>query len=160
VILEAYEHRSGLERIAAELAAKRALTADIPPIVNAASSSLACAQSASADEFRRWDQEFHSLIAKSSANGLLQSAIADSLVLTSVLRVRDIPAASGDSVRFGQAHLAIAEAVAQGDYRIAGDQMQGHIEHVMSMVVTAARQFERAGSGKNGIRTGVTQPAE
>jgi len=137
-IKEAYEHRSGLERIAAELAAKRVESASVPAIRDAARSSLACAQSARAADFRRWDKEFHSLVARSSANGLLEAAIADSLVLTSVLRVRDIPAASGDSVRCGQAHVTIAQAIATGDHRLAADEMQHHIEHVMSMVVTAA----------------------
>ncbi len=136
-IKEAYEHRSGLERNAAELAARRVEPGNVPAIRDAASSSLTCAQSARADDFRRWDREFHSLIARSSGNGLLEAAIADSLVLTSVLRVRDIPSASGDSVRCGQAHVTIAQAIANGDHRVAADEMQHHIEHVMSMVVTA-----------------------
>jgi DNA-binding GntR family transcriptional regulator len=138
VIKEAYEHRSGLERIAAELAAKRVKPVNVAAIRDAASASLTCAQSDRADDFRRWDKEFHSLIARSSANGLLEAAIADSLVLTSVLRVRDIPTASGDSLRCGQAHVTIAQAIANGDHRVAADEMQHHIEHVMSMVLTAA----------------------
>lgn len=144
VIRAAYEHRIGLERVAAELAARRADPSMSTTIRDAASSSLYCAKAAKADDFRHWDREFHSQIAAACANSMLRSSIADSLVLTSALRVRDIPAASSGSVRCGQAHVAIAEAITNHDHHTAANEMQEHIEHVMSMMLSVSQELEQA----------------
>lgn len=136
-VQDAYEFRASLERMSAELAAERALEAALVEIAAAARSSLDCAGSGDRDGFRRWDGAFHRLVAGSCHNGKLASAIEDSLVLTSALRVRDVPV-SGDSVTCGQEHVRIGEAIADRDGRAAADAMQGHVEHVMSMVLAAA----------------------
>jgi DNA-binding GntR family transcriptional regulator len=76
------------------------------------------------------------VVAGSCGNAKLASAIEDSLVLTSALRVRDVPV-SGDSVTCGHEHVRVAEAISDRDGRAAADAMQGHVEHVMSMVLAA-----------------------
>lgn len=136
-VQDAYEFRAGLERMSAELAAERAHEVAWEEIAVAARSSLDCASSGDRDGFRRWDGTFHRLVAGSCGNGKLASAIEDSLVLTSALRVRDVPV-SGDSVTCGHEHVKVAEAIADRDGRAAADAMQGHVEHVMSMVLAAA----------------------
>lgn len=133
----AYEYRIGLERISAELAASRVDESAAGAIRAAADSSLSCARAADRDGFRNWDSEFHSLVARASGNALLASAIPDSLVLTSVLRVRDF-LVSSDSVDCGHEHLNIADAIGGGDGLSAAAGMQRHIEHVMSMVLSAS----------------------
>lgn len=136
-VQNAYEFRAALERMSAELAAQRSLETTRDEILFAASSSLDCARSGDRSGFRRWDESFHRLVAHSSQNAQLASSIEDCLVLTSVLRVRDIPV-SGDSVVCGQEHVRVAEAVAARDARCAADGMQEHVQHVMSMVLAAS----------------------
>ncbi len=135
-VQEAYELRAGLERMSAQLAATRAGGAAPGEALVAAGSSLECASAGDREGFSRWDGVFHRLVAGACGNGQLTSAIEDSLVLTSVLRVRDVPI-SGDSIACAQEHVLVAEAIQRRDGRAAADVMQAHIEHVMSMVLTA-----------------------
>ena len=144
-VQDAYEFRASLERMSAGLAAARAHEAHSKEIAMAAKSSLDCASSSDRDGFRRWDGTFHRLVAGACGNVILASAIEDSLVLTSTLRVRDIPV-SGDSVTCGQEHVRVSEAIADRDERAAADVMQLHVEHVMSMVLAASSDLTERGT--------------
>lgn len=134
---EAYEHRVALERMAAQLAAGRAGDDAAAAIRKAAAASLDAARAGNRDGFRTADTEFHTLVAAASSNSRLAEAINESLVLIGVIRTRDVPDL-GESVKCGEAHLAIADAIAAGDGRTAAEGMQHHIEHVMGLVIAAA----------------------
>jgi len=145
-VREAYELRAGLERMSAELAASRARPTAKEEVVLAARSSLDCASASDREGFGRWDGTFHRLVAGACGNAQLTTAIEDSLVLTSALRVRDVPV-SGDSIACGRDHVTVAEAIVEGDRRAAADVMQRHVEHVMSIVLEALSEKRGTAAG-------------
>jgi DNA-binding GntR family transcriptional regulator len=135
-IRDAYESRAGMERTAAEYAAHRATTEEHERILLLARCSLEHAQAQDGPSFRKFDHEFHEAIACSARNAVLERAVKDSLVLTSALRERDVPA-SGDSVTCAQEHIRVAQAIRIGDAETAGREVAGHIRHVMAIVLAA-----------------------
>jgi DNA-binding GntR family transcriptional regulator len=135
-IRDAYEYRAGIERTAAQYAANRATTEEHERILLLARTSLEYAQAQDGERFRQYDHEFHEAIAASARNAVLERAVKDSLVLTSALRERDVPA-SGDSVTCAQEHIRIAQAVRVGDAETAAREVADHIHHVMAIVVAA-----------------------
>jgi DNA-binding GntR family transcriptional regulator len=136
-IRNAYELRAGLERISARYAASRSSESDQARISGFAAASLSCATAKDYSGFRDADKKFHQLVARSSGNGLLASAIDDSLLITSALRMRDVPD-TGHPVRCATQHVRVAEAIRAGDTEAAAGQMAEHIKHVMSQVLNAS----------------------
>ncbi|MER5915476.1 GntR family transcriptional regulator [Streptomyces sp. NPDC001982] len=134
-IRDAYEFRAGIERTAAQYAAHRATTEEHERILLLAHSSLKYADAQDGAGFRQFDLEFHKTIANCARNVILQQAVKDSLVLTSVLRQRDVPA-SGDSVTCAQEHIRVAQAIRAGDAETAAREAADHIHHVMAIVLT------------------------
>jgi DNA-binding GntR family transcriptional regulator len=135
-IRDAYESRAGIERTAAHYAAHRATTEEHERILLLARTSLEHAQAKDGARFRQFDHEFHEAIACSTRNAVLEQAVKDSLVLTSALRERDVPA-SGDSVTCAQEHVRVAAAIRVGDAEAAAREVADHIHHVMAIVLAA-----------------------
>jgi DNA-binding GntR family transcriptional regulator len=135
-IRDAYEFRAGIERTAALYAAHRATTGEHEHILLLAQTSLKYAQAGDGAGFRQYDHEFHEAIACCARNAVLEQAVKDSLVLTSALRERDVPA-SGDSVNCAQEHVRVAQAIRVGDAETAAREVADHIHHVMAIVLTA-----------------------
>jgi DNA-binding GntR family transcriptional regulator len=79
-------------------------------------------------------------VALCSGNDRLNTAIDDALVLTSALRARDVPMTQHDSVSCAKEHVRIAEAIANGKADLAGQVMEEHIGHVMSLVLAGFDQ--------------------
>ncbi|MGH3392079.1 MAG: GntR family transcriptional regulator [Actinomadura sp.] len=133
-IRNAYEVRAGLERAAASYASERASADDTGRIMSIAEESLVVARGGDADRFRKSDREFHEAIAAAARNEILELAIRNSLILTRVLRERDVPD-SGESVGCAEEHLRIAEALRSGDGETAARELWDHVHHVKRIVL-------------------------
>ncbi|AOT02583.1 GntR family transcriptional regulator [Arthrobacter sp. U41] len=134
-IREAYELRGGLERASARFASMRCTESQQLLLAELADGSLETTLAGDARGFREFDSKFHRHVALFSGNELLNSAIDDALMLTSALRARDVPMPKNDSVSCAKEHVRIAEAIAHGRADIAGEAMEEHVGHVMSMVL-------------------------
>jgi GntR family transcriptional regulator, rspAB operon transcriptional repressor len=135
-IRNAYEVRTGLETMAAELAASRATDKQRTEIITAAANSLQHARSEDAEGFAEWDRAFHLSVALASGNELLSKAVEDSVILAFTLRSRDVMTLD-DSVRCGRHHVSISKVIKKGDGEQAGKQMREHIVSVTEFVLTA-----------------------
>ncbi len=133
-IEQAYEVREALEGMAAGIAADRARAEDRAAMVRAAAHSLQGALEGDLAEFRRWDEEFHRLVARATDNPRLQAVIEDSADLVVTLRSRDLPYAQA-SVECGRHHETIAAAIARGDRALAESGMREHIRLVSGYVL-------------------------
>lgn len=133
-IRDAYELRASLERTAAYYAANRRAESEGDVLIELATASVTAAETGDGAAFRDFDSRFHRLVAVASCNPSLLAAIDNARLLTSALRLRDVPH-SGDSVVCAKEHLHIAKAVASGDPLEAADAMAAHIHHVMSTLV-------------------------
>jgi DNA-binding GntR family transcriptional regulator len=136
-IRNAYEVRSGLETVAAELASARATGDQHEEILAAAKNSLDSAQAEDADGFAHWDRTFHIRVAQATGNDLLAKAVDDAVVLAFTLRSRDVPTPD-DSVRCGRHHVGISNAIKKRDAALAGIRMRQHIDAVTQFVLSAA----------------------
>lgn len=134
-IQNAYELRSGLEQTAVWHAVQRATKEEKLRIRELAEFSYSAASSGSSDEFFGLDQEFHRAIAEASHNPLVAEAVGNALLLTAVLRARDVPAGD-DSVICATEHVQIAETVQDGDGNAAMRRMREHVEHVLAIVLS------------------------
>lgn len=144
-IRDAFEMRAGLEAAAARFCAERATKEQKAHIVDLAQKSLDVA--GVFDDFRKVDQEFHMAIAEATGNVLLRNAIEDSLVLTQVLRQRDVHL-ERDFAPDGKEHLSIARAIKSGDSGAAADRLSGHTLRIMAQLLEAfAKESEAASSG-------------
>ncbi|MFK4296686.1 DNA-binding GntR family transcriptional regulator [Arthrobacter sp. GAS37] len=143
-IREAYELRASLERASARFASTRRTDNEMLLLAEFAEGSLTKTLAGDAQGFREFDAQFHRQVALCSGNDLLNTAIDDALVLTSALRARDVPMTQHDSVSCAKEHVRIAEAIASGRVDIAGEAMEEHVGHVMSMVLAVFDQGESA----------------
>jgi DNA-binding GntR family transcriptional regulator len=135
-ITEAYEARWALESAAASLAATRADAEQQAALRDAADESVRRAEANDSTGFRESDRQFHATIAEAAASTRLTALAKNALLLTDVLRARDVPI-SGDSVRCSYEHVAIADAICEGDGRRAGELAGVHVMHVLSNVLAA-----------------------
>jgi DNA-binding GntR family transcriptional regulator len=136
IIRNAYEVRTGLETMAAELAASRADEGQRAEIIDAAAKSLQFARAGDPADFSKWDLAFHTSIGKSTRNELLAKAVEDSVILAFTLRSRDVLTAD-DSVRCGQLHVALSKSIEKGDGELAAKQMREHILSVTEFVINS-----------------------
>ncbi|WP_344855519.1 GntR family transcriptional regulator [Amycolatopsis ultiminotia] len=143
---DAYEFRAGSERSSAFFAANRADDEERGQFVRLAQASLRAAEAHDGAAFRQYDRDFHHEIALASRNAILAQTVADSLVLTSVLRERDI-APSHDSIACGEQHVEVARAILSGRAERAGELMWEHVLHVMSLVLLADPAEQESGAG-------------
>ncbi|HEX3789883.1 MAG TPA: GntR family transcriptional regulator [Pseudonocardiaceae bacterium] len=137
IIRDAYEVRTGLESVAAKLAAERADDPQRLVIVEAARKSLESARKGDPEAFAEWDMSFHTSVAEAAGNKLLTKAVGDSIVLAFTLRSRDV-LTSDDSVHCGRQHVALAKAIKAGEAEQAAQQMFTHITEVAKFVLAAA----------------------
>ncbi|HVQ92419.1 MAG TPA: GntR family transcriptional regulator [Mycobacteriales bacterium] len=138
IIQNAYEVRSGLESVAAQLAAVRADNDQRTEIMEAAKKSLDFAREADAAGFAEWDMAFHRSVAESTGNRLLAKAVEDSLILALTLRSRDV-LTPDDSVHCGRQHVQLAKTIKARNAELAGKQMFDHITEVTKFVLASAQ---------------------
>jgi GntR family transcriptional regulator, rspAB operon transcriptional repressor len=137
IIRDAYEVRTGLESVAAKLAAGRATADERAVIAEAARKSLEFARKGDTSGFAEWDMTFHTSVADAAGNKLLAKAVGDSVVLAFTLRSRDV-LTPDDSVHCGRQHVQLAKAIKAGDAELAGQLMLDHIAEVTKFVLAAA----------------------
>jgi DNA-binding GntR family transcriptional regulator len=134
LVREAYEIRASLEAMAAELSAARADDDAVAAIRAAARDSHASAEDDDLDGFRRQDRRFHELVVAASGNNLAREHVMNARDLCQALRQRDVMTDHVSRV-CGQAHLAIADAIAAGDSVGARRHMSEHIHYVKDRVL-------------------------
>jgi DNA-binding GntR family transcriptional regulator len=126
---DACEVREALEVSAARAAAERATVDQREAISEAAERSLDAASAGDSVVFRTWDDRFHRAVADASENTRLKGLIDDTLLLIATLRLRDLPHRQA-SIECAQAHVAIAETIANGNTSAAGEAMRAHVQQV------------------------------
>jgi DNA-binding GntR family transcriptional regulator len=136
IIRDAYEVRTGLESVAAKLAAGRATAPQRLAITEAARKSLEFARNGDSAGFAEWDMSFHTSVAAAAGNKLLAKAVGDSVVLAFTLRTRDV-LTPDDSVHCGRQHVQLAKSIRAGDKELAAQQMLDHIAEVTKFVLAA-----------------------
>jgi len=145
LVREAYELRAGLEATTAELACSRAPADVVEAIAATAGDSLQCAVADDTDGFRRTDRSFHELVAAASGNGLAQQQVMNARDLCQALRQRDVMTDHASRV-CGEAHVAIAQAIAGHDPVAARSLMSEHIHYVMDRHLTYMESGEAPAS--------------
>ena len=138
IIRDAYEVRSGLESVAAQLAAVRADDAQRATIAETAKNSLDSARKGDAAAFSEWDMAFHRSVGASTGNKQLTKAVEDSIVLAFTLRTRDV-LTPDDSVHCGRQHVQLAKTIKAGNGELAAKQMFDHITEVTSFILASLR---------------------
>lgn len=135
-IIHAYEARWALEPMASALACRRATDSDRTRLHDAGQRSVAAATAGDAHEFAHWDYSFHSAVAAAASNPYLTGLAKNALLLTRVLRARDVPL-SGDSVKCAYQHIEIASAIERRDEESARTHAAQHVHDVMRSVLAA-----------------------
>lgn len=141
IIRDAFEMRAGLEATAARHAAERATREQKAELVELAKAS---AEVADAESFREADTAFHLAIAKAADNAMLHRAVEDAIVLTQVLRQRDVHL-ERDFGPDAKEHVSIARALKSGDGATAADRLSGHILRIMEQLLLAFAEETSAG---------------
>ena len=141
VIRDAFELRAGLEAASARYAAARATKAQKAELVELAQATVDVAGDFEA--FREADTSFHLAIAAITDNSLLHRAVEDAVVLTQVLRQRDVHV-ERDFGPDGKEHLSIARAIKSGDGSAAADRLSGHILRIMEQLLGAFEEEARS----------------
>lgn len=126
---DACEVREALEVSAARAAAERATDEQREAIAEAAERSLEAARAGDNAVFRAWDDRFHHTVADASENARLKGLIDDTLLLIATLRLRDLPHRQA-SIECAEAHVAIADTIANRDTSAAGEAMRAHVRQV------------------------------
>ena len=128
-LLDVQRFREVNERLAAELAAKRATKKEIDSL---AASVLDLEQSVNLGEFRQADTAFHLGIATAAKSPILASAIEQAR--SAMFDVADAldPHMSSTSLK---AHRRILEAIRAGDEKGAGRAMEAHIKRTSRELV-------------------------
>jgi DNA-binding GntR family transcriptional regulator len=136
VVKDAYEIRSGLESLAAALAAEKADDKMRRQIREAADSGLACTLASDYAGRRHSDRTFHDLIARGSGNDKLAVAIDDYYALTWALRQRDVPEIA-ENEECARQHQRIAAAIERADSETARSAMTEHLNTLRERVLAA-----------------------
>ncbi|MGH3760005.1 GntR family transcriptional regulator [Actinophytocola sp.] len=136
-IVEAYGVRAALEAATSRHAVEQATKEDVDQLQAAADDALVNAQAGDAEGFRAADWTFHNTLAQASGNSQLTELTRNFLVLTSVLRQRDVPD-GGDSIQCAHQHIDILKAIRQGDPDRAAAAATQHIDFVLGKVLAAA----------------------
>lgn len=133
-IRQAFEVRAVVEAGIARLAAIQGTREQRDALLQPAQRSFECAEAGNIAGFRKWDGEFHALLAEVSGNPRLAEMADNASTLTRVLRGRDAPS-PGHATECATFHISIAEAVARGDGEEAAAAMADHIALVASTVL-------------------------
>ncbi|MFF4053957.1 GntR family transcriptional regulator [Streptomyces chartreusis] len=136
-IRDAFEMRAGLEAAAARYAADRATREQKDELLELAQASVDAADDFEA--FREADTAFHQAIAAASDNAMLHKAVEDAVVLTQVLRQRDVHVERNFDPD-GREHVRIAQALRSGDSAAAADRLSEHLLRIMEQLLEAFGQ--------------------
>lgn len=147
IIRDAFEMRAGLEAAAARYAADRATREQKAELLELARASAEVADDFEA--FREADTAFHLAVAAASDNEMLHKAVEDAVVLTQVLRQRDVHV-ERDFGPDAKEHVSIARALKSGDGATAADRLSGHILRIMEQLLQA---FAHEADGADELRT-------
>ncbi|WP_225891410.1 GntR family transcriptional regulator [Streptomyces dioscori] len=146
IIRDAFEMRAGLEAAAARYAADRATREQKNELVELAQASAEVADDFEA--FRDADTSFHQAVAAAADNAMLHKAVEDAVVLTQVLRQRDVHV-ERDFTPDSREHIRIAQAIKSGDGAAAADRLSEHILRIMEQLLQA---FGGKATGDGGLR--------
>ncbi|WP_020121970.1 GntR family transcriptional regulator [Streptomyces canus] len=149
IIRDAFEMRAGLEAAAARYAADRATREQKNELVELAQASAEVADDFEA--FRDADTAFHQAVAAAADNAMLHKAVEDAVVLTQVLRQRDVHV-ERDFAPDSREHIRIAQAIKSGDSAAAADRLSEHILRIMEQLLEAF--------GEKATSAGGLHPAE
>ena len=138
---DAYEIRCALETTSARLAGQRGDRDSLLAAHEQATLTVTAANSRAIAAYREADELFHSLIGRASGNQKLARMIDDVNALISALRMRSLPGIDASPLCAAQ-HVAIAQALLDGDGETAAACMDKHVSHVRSEVLKA---FAEAG---------------
>lgn len=144
IIRNAFEMRAGLEAASARYAAARSTKEQKAELMELAQASVDAAGDFEA--FREADTRFHLAIAGATDNAMLHRAVEDAVVLTQVLRQRDVHV-ERDFGPDGKEHLSIARAIKSGDGSAAADRLSGHILRIMEQLLQAFEEESENGAG-------------
>ncbi|MDH6522845.1 DNA-binding GntR family transcriptional regulator [Streptomyces sp. SAI-135] len=154
IIRDAFEMRAGLEAAAARYAADRATREQKNELVELAQASAGVADDFEA--FRDADTAFHQAVAAAADNAMLHKAVEDAVVLTQVLRQRDVHV-ERDFAPDSREHIRIAQAIKSGDSAAAADRLSEHILRIMEQLLEA---FGGKATSARGLRpAGLRSPA-
>lgn len=137
IIRDAFELRAGLEAASARYAAERATPDQKVELLELALASVEVAHDFEA--FREADTAFHLAVATAAGNDMLRKAVEDAIVLTQVVRQRDVHV-ERDFGPDAQEHVDIAQALQSGDGPTAADRLSGHILRIMDQLLLAFAQ--------------------
>lgn len=131
---DTYDIREALEVFTARRAAEVATPEQRRGISDAAARSLEGARGGDLVMFSDNDNLFHQAITAVAANARLSEMVENAFALIVALRTRDLPDRD-NSIECGEEHVAIAEAIAEGEPTVAGERMRSHVEHVRGFVL-------------------------
>ncbi|BBB00966.1 putative GntR family transcriptional regulator [Actinacidiphila reveromycinica] len=136
-IREAYEFRVCLEPQCAQLAAERASPEQAADLLSGAERGVVVADTRGTLGFYDAGYEFHRRVAAASGNSLLGGAVRRSHLYTLTLTRRDTHGPI-DQPGHADDHLAIAQAIGEGDGGRAFDLMERHLQ---SLLVSALERI-------------------
>lgn len=131
---DAYEIRESLEATSARLAAERGTKEALAAAKRAAEKTLDAAHRSDIPAYRTADEAFHAAVAVAGGNLHLARLIDNVNALISALRQRDIPGVDA-SVVCAKHHMAIVDALLDGDADRAAALMVEHVRHVANEVL-------------------------
>lgn len=134
LVQEAFEMRAGFEALAAQMASTRAEPGQLAAIRHEALTSDERARAEDMSGFRKSDREFHALVANASRNSMIAQHVINSRDLCQALRQRDVMT-DEVSRACGEAHIAIATAIGDGDADLARREMADHVLYVGARVL-------------------------
>src|ERR1700751_1571923 len=124
-MMEAYEIRAGLEKIAARTAAAF-LEGNTAVLQGEVDAMLAAVRSDDLDAYAEHDIKFHRVILEASHNGVLRR-VWDTLAIDLRMRAA-IPRVTRDVLDSAESHRPIAKALEEGRGREAGLLLRNHVD--------------------------------
>lgn len=145
-ITEVIECREAIEVYLAGAVAERASPEACGQIVDLARRSRFAAEKSDGIGFHEVNLSFHLAFADAIGNSLLRRNIDNVLTLGAVLRLRDFPKQS-PLMQFAEDHMAIAEAVLNGDRAAAEEAARAHVRHSADYNLAAFAESEQRSEG-------------
>lgn len=136
MIRDAFELRADLEASAGRYAAERRDDAARDEINAAADDSLLAARDDRSVDFLAHDRRFHMAVTSAAGNDVLAQTMENVFSLTQALRQRDV-VLEREFVTDAEEHVAIAEAIRDGDRELAADRSAEHIRRIMGQLLAA-----------------------
>lgn len=141
-ITEVGELREAVEVYLAGAVAERSAPAARRQIMELAQRCLVTAKKQDGVGFHELNLAFHLAFADALDNRMLRRSVDNILTLSALLRMRDFPKLS-PLMDFAAGHVAIAEAVLDGDRIRAEKAARDHVHHSLNYNLGAFREFEQ-----------------